>query len=290
MQSVLILGFGYTASYLAPKLLHCGFEVIGTTRNNQKRIEFGHQNYRLIDFFDKEMATYLKQATHVLISIPPEGSLGDPVMAHYGKLIKSYGSNLKWVGYLSSTGVYGDYQGEWVDEQSLCNPTGRQAQLRLAAEKVWLSCAKEMNLPLHLFRLAGIYGPGRSAIERIKAGKPYSIYKVGQYFSRIHVADIAEVILASINAPNPLSIYNVADDKPAPSHEVDAFAALLLERDPPPLLPIEDAMLSPMEKEFYANNRRVSNEKIKKELKVNLSFPTYREGLASIFASSKASL
>jgi nucleoside-diphosphate-sugar epimerase len=289
MQTILILGFGYTASYLAPELLHRGFEVIGTTRNNQKRMEFGHQNYHLIDFFDEEMAIYLRQATHVLISIPPEGSMGDPVMAHYGELIKLYGTNLKWLGYLSSTGVYGDFQGEWVNEQSSCHPKGRQGQLRLAAERVWLSCAKEMNLPLHLFRLAGIYGPGRSAIERIRAGKPYSIYKVGQYFSRIHVADIVEVVLASINAPNPMSIYNVADDKPAPSHEVDAFAAFLLEKAPPPLLPFEEAMLSPMEKEFYANNRRVSNEKIKIELKVNLNFPTYREGLASIVAASKAS-
>ena len=198
-------------------------------------------------------------------------------------MIKKHAAHIKWVGYLSSTSVYGDHQGNWVDEESECNPQGVSGLLRFKAEQAWLAFAELNQIPLHIFRLAGIYGPDRNSMQRIYAGKKYSIFKEGQLFSRIHVDDIVSVLLASINAPYPFSIYNVADDEPAASHVVDAYASLLLKRAALPLLSFEKAPLSPMEKNFYSNNRRVSNLKIKHELNVSLQYPSFREGLSQIW-------
>lgn len=282
----LFFGFGYTAQTLATHLNQDDFSMVGTTRN--MTLATSHPDIHLIDFHTPDMKQYLSKTTHLLISIPPTQSGEDITLNTYGEQIKSLSSQLKWIGYLSSTGVYGDHHGEWVNEDSTCKPTGQSALARLQAEKSWLEFAKTNQLPLHAFRLAGIYGRRRNALSRIVAGKQYSIYKEGHVFSRIHVDDIATVLLASIHAPNPLSIYNVADDNPSGAHEVDAFAAKLLGIPPLPLLNVIEANLSEMEKEFYANNRRVSNAKIKHELNVTLNYPSYREGLMEIWREANA--
>lgn len=279
-----MFGFGYTASRLAERLIPLGFEIVGTIREAGKKPTRHSSAVRLIDFQATDIELYLSQTTHLLISIPPVEGVGDRVISHYSALIRRYAPNIKWLGYLSSTGVYGDHQGQWVDEDSLCRPKTSSGVLRLEAENAWFSLAQIDQIPLHVFRLAGIYGPQRNPIERIRSGKKYSIYKEGQLFSRIHVDDIVSTLIASIKSPNPMSIYNVADDEPAASYEVDAYAASLLKRSPLPLIPFEEASLSPREHEFYLSNRRVSNEKIKRELMILLNYPSFREGLRQIWS------
>lgn len=278
-----IFGFGYTAQFLAPQLSQLDFDIIGTQRISQTK-KFNN-GITVIDFLDPQLESYLSNSTHILLSIPPNEQ-GDIVLSQYHSLIKKYASNIQWIGYLSSTGVYGNYEGKWVDESSDCRPLGTSSLLRLKAEQQWISVAQEYNLPLHIFRLAGIYGPKRNAIERILAGKKETIYKEGQVFSRVHVEDIVGIIIASLNASNRLSIYNVADDEPASPHLVDAYASHLLNRLPLPLIPFEEAHLSTMEKEFYANNRRVSNLTVKKELNYTFQYPSFKEGLTAIIENN----
>lgn len=282
-KKLFVFGFGYTAHALVRKLSNLGFYVAGTTRQLAKTLTGDHSFFHPIDFNSPALEEVLAKSQYVLVTIPPENMLGDVVLSHYGHLLQKYASHLKWLGYLSSTGVYGDHQGNWVDEQSICQPHTPSAILRLQAEQAWSHYAEQFNLPLHIFRLAGIYGPGRSPLERICRGKKYSLYKENQVFSRIHVEDIANVLLASMKLIQPGTVYNVADDEPVASHIVDEYATFLLNREPLPLLPFENAHLSLMEQEFYSNNRRVSNLKIKNELKVILKYPTYREGLTQIW-------
>jgi nucleoside-diphosphate-sugar epimerase len=191
-----------------------------------------------------------------------------------------------WVGYLSTTGVYGDRAGGWVDEASALTPAGERGRRRVAAEAGW----RALGLPLHIFRLAGIYGPGRSALDSVRAGKAQRIDKPGQVFSRIHVDDIAAVLDASIARPYPGAIYNVCDDDPAPPQDVIAYACALLGRAPPPLVPFDQAALSPMARSFYGESKRVSNRRIKDELGVRLRFPDYRAGLDALAAADPAAL
>lgn len=193
-----IFGFGYTAKFLARELLELNFNVIGTTRDKNKILNSAQENYKLIDFFENEITPHLSQATHILVCIPPSEKIGDPVLSCFSDLISQNRSHIQWLGYLSSTSVYGDHQGAWVTEESNSMAAEVQGKLRLITENKWKSFARQQEIPLHIFRLAGIYGPQRNAIERIIAGKKASIYKKGQYFSRVHVADIASVILASI--------------------------------------------------------------------------------------------
>jgi nucleoside-diphosphate-sugar epimerase len=280
--SFFMFGFGYTAHRFAQKLDQLGFETVGTTRQERKKARTDSSAITLIDFGASEIEYHLSQSTHVLVSIPPIAHEGDPVLSHYAQMMKRHAPHIQWLGYLSSTGVYGDHQGQWVSEESLCRPQSSSGILRLEAEQAWLSFAKGDQLPLHIFRLAGIYGPGRNAIERIHLGKSFSLFKERQVFSRIHVDDIVSVLMASMNHIHPLSTYNVADNEPEASHVVDAYAAALLQRLPLPLVPIEEASLSPMEQDFYSSNRRVSNMKIKKELNIVLQYPSFREGLAQI--------
>ncbi len=277
-----IFGFGYTAAALAPQLIQHGFEVIATSRTpNTLKNELA--NIKLIDFNSTQVEQKLKLATHILICIPPSRELGDVVLMQYGELIKKQASHLKWLGYLSSTGVYGDHQGNWVDEESPCVPHTPTGITRLEAEQSWFYLAEKNQLPLHVFRLSGIYGPKRNVLERIRQGKKYSIFKENQVFCRIHVEDIVSTLIASITSPNPLSIYNVSDDEPAPPDVVDKFAAHLLHQVPPVLIPFTEANMSPMEKDFYTSNRRVSNFKIKQSLKICLKYPSYKEGLTEIW-------
>jgi nucleoside-diphosphate-sugar epimerase len=186
---------------------------------------------------------------------------------------------------LSTTGVYGDRGGDWVDESSALAPTGARGSRRAAAERGWLDLYRRHNVPLHVFRLAAIYGPGRSPFAALRAGTAKRIDKPGQVFSRIHVEDLASVLCASMTQPRPGAVYNVCDDDPAPPEAVVAHAALLLGMPPPPLLPLAEAGLSPMALSFYGDNKRVRNRLIKEELGITLRYPDYRAGLAAILAA-----
>jgi nucleoside-diphosphate-sugar epimerase len=221
--------------------------------------------------------------THVLISVPPD-ELGDPVFERHGDAIAAL-PGLAWLGYLSTTGVYGDRDGGWVDENSELRPNGARGRRRAAAEAAWLGLWRGCGVPVHVFRLAGIYGPGRSPFDALRAGTARRIDKPGHPFSRIHVDDLASVLIASIDRPRPGAVYNVCDDEPASSIDVVAHAARLLGMPAPPLVPFDLAELSPMARSFYADNKRVSNALIKAELGVRLRYPNYRAGLAAILAA-----
>lgn len=222
----------------------------------------------------------LAGTTHLLVSVPPDAA-GDPVLNQHKAALAGL-PGLAWVGYLSTTGVYGDRAGGWVDESSALEPTGERGRRRVAAERAWLAS----GLPVQVFRLAGIYGPGQSQIDTVRAGTARRIVKKAQVFGRIHVDDIAGVLLASMARPNPGAIYNVADDLPADPAEVVAYAAALLGVSPPPLESFESAAptMSAMARSFYDDNKRTSNRRIKEELGVQLRYPDYRSGLRAVLA------
>ncbi len=279
--NVFIFGFGYTAKALVRLLNPNDYIVYGTSRNADTRKLANQNNITLCDYTYDQIKHYLDRSHIILICIPPHEHGMDPVFSEFKQDILS-NINLKWLGYLSTTSVYGDHNGDWVDEESKpINPTER-AQRRILAEQNWLSLFNNNNLPVHIFRLAGIYGPGRNNLDRLKSGKNYSVFKPGQFFSRIHVEDIARILLASIQHPTPGEVYNVCDDYPAPSHEVDEYAASLLHIEKPMLLPFEEADLSEMAKDFYQSNKKVSNRKVKDKLSLKLLYPSFREGLTSI--------
>lgn len=284
-KHIFCFGLGYTALHCMPLLPRDAWHISGTCRNREKQHTLQSAGIDACIWQggtpDTKILEAVKNATHILHSIPPDAT-GDSVITSFGGVI-SASNALEWLGYLSTTGVYGDHQGDWVDESTPVNPSNDRSIYRVNAEAQWLS----LGVPAHIFRLSGIYGPGRSAIEAMQSGKARRIDKPGQYFSRIHVEDIARVLLASVNNPKPGSIYNVADDMPAPQEQVIAYAAKLLGLEPPPLVSIEDAGLSPMARSFYANNRRVKNHKMKQELGITLTYPSYIEGLQHVFYLKK---
>lgn len=278
-KTLLSLGHGYSARALASVLIPQGWRVIGTTRSVDKVHEIARMGVEPLIWPDgDDVAPALNAASHVLISAGPSAD-GDPVLNVLGEAIAAKAADLRWVGYLSTTGVYGDHDGDWVDENTALNPTTERGQLRKDAEAAWRAVP---DLPLHIFRLAGIYGPGRGPFEKVRQGTARRIIKEGQVFSRTHVEDIAQVLEASIAQPAPGTAYNVCDDDPAPPQEVIAYAATLLGLPIPPAVPIENAEMSPMARSFYAESKRVRNDRIKTELGVRLRYPTYREGLAAL--------
>jgi nucleoside-diphosphate-sugar epimerase len=272
MPRLLCFGLGYTARAVVRRL-GSDWTTIGTTRDGDG-LRFD-RNHPL-------PSTAFEATTHILVSIPPDAT-GDPVFDRHSEDIAAL-PRLRWLGYLSTTGVYGSRDGGWVDETSELRPTSARAVFRVAAEAAWLDLWRAQGVPVHIFRLAGIYGPGRSAFDALRTGTARRIDSPGQVFSRIHLDDIASVLLASIGRPRPGAIYNVCDDEPAPPADVVAYAAALLGVEPAPLVPLAEAALSPMAMSFYADNKRVANALIKKELRVALAYPTYRAGLAAILA------
>ena len=276
-RTLLSIGHGYSAQALARLLLPKGWTVIGTTRSPDKAEAMQAEGVEPLVW--PGGALPLERATHVLSSVAP-GEGGDPVIAETGDALRA-AQHLEWVGYLSTTGVYGDRDGDWVDEASELLPSTRRGQARVDAEAAW----QALDLPLHIFRLAGIYGPGRGPFEKVRNGTARRIIKQGQVFSRIHVDDIAHILAASIERPNPGAIYNLCDDDPAPPQDVIEHAAKLLGLPVPPAVPFEDADLPPMARSFYAESKRVRNDRIKDELGINLLYPTYREGLSAILAA-----
>lgn len=275
MKRLLCLGYGYVARALARRL-DPGWTVIGTSRA-------GGDGCRHFDRHHPLPPADFAGTTHLLVSIPPDAD-GDPAFAVHGADIAGI-DGLRWLGYLSTTGVYGDRGGGWVDEASALAPTSPRGARRVAAERAWLDLGKERGFSVQVFRLAGIYGPGRSAFDALRAGTAKRIDSPGQVFSRIHVDDVAAVLAASIARPRPGAIYNVCDDEPAAPAEIVAHAAALIGVAPPPLIPLAEAALSPMAASFYADNKRVRNTLIKSELGVVLRYPDYRAGLAAIFAA-----
>lgn len=277
--TLLCFGLGYSAEVLALRLAARGWRIIGTSRKAEKRQRLEAEDFAAYPF-DRENPLppeAFESVTHVLTSIAPDEA-GDPVLdLHLEDLRRC---NLAWAGYLGTTAVYGDRGGDWVDETTPIDPTLARADRRARAEAAWL----ESGLPVHIFRLAGIYGPGRNPFVNLKTGTARRIVKPGQVFSRIHVEDIATVLEASIDRPNPGQIYNVCDDEPAPPQDVVAYAAELMGIAPPPEQDYATADLSPMARTFYQDNRRVRNDRLETELGVRLAFPTYREGLLALRA------
>ncbi len=292
MNKLFCFGFGYSAEFLADTLIkEGGWTIAGTTRTKDKRVAIREKNIEAFYFdADDDMPLadplyMMRDTTHILISTPPS-DVGDPSFETHAHEISKI-SSLKWVGYLSSTTIYGDRNGGWVDEESEVRPTSKRGSRRLRAEQQWLSLHRNHNIPVHIFRLAGIYGPNRNALDSVRAGSARRIIKPGHAFSRIHVADIAQSLRASMEKPNGGSIYNLADDLAAPSYEVITYACELLGKTPPDIIPFSDADLAPITLSFYADNKRIKNDKIKTELGVKLKYPTFRDGLDAQLKAEK---
>jgi len=286
MSRLFCFGLGYSADTLATRLKRKEWSVAGTARDPANVARLRAKGYAVCRYAGEpdnpEIPRLLAGTTHLLLSIPP-GPDGDPVLRHYRDEIAAL-STLDWIGYLSTVGVYGNHSGATVDETTTPLPNSERTKARVAAERDWLALGEDIQCPVQLFRLAGIYGPGRSALDKIIAGTARRVVKPGQVFNRIHVEDIASVLEASIARPRAGGIYNVADDEPAPPEEVIAYAAELLGVEPPPAVPFEEAELTPMARSFYGDSRRVSNALIKSELGVHLAFPTYWEGLQALLS------
>jgi nucleoside-diphosphate-sugar epimerase len=284
-RRLFIFGLGYSGLEIAKLARAAGWQVGGTVTGTDKAAQLAADGIEA-HLFDGTMppsAAALANATHVLCTIAP-GPTGDPALATCAALLHE----ARWLGYLSTTGVYGDHAGGWVDEAMPPNPGQPRSKQRLAAERAWQALGREVGTPVDVFRLPGIYGPGRSAIDQVRAGTARRIDKPGQVFSRIHVADIAQTVVAAIDRQSSAAIYNVADDLPAPNGDVIAFACEVLGRPVPPAIAWDEAApaMNAMARSFYAENRRVRNHRIKTELGVRLRYPTYREGLRAIAATA----
>ena len=278
VEKLFVFGLGYSALVLAQRLAGQGWTVAGTSRDGvNDTIPFERQQPL------SNAAGQLAGTTHLLLSIPPDQA-GDPVLACHAEVVAKL-PDLRWIGYLSTTGVHGDHGGGWVDESTPTAPLNERSQRRAGAEQAWLEWGRRHDLAVHVFRLAGIYGPGRSALDNLRQGKARRIVKPRHVFSRIHVEDLATVLQASMARPNAAAIYNVCDDEAAPSQDVIAHAAELLGQAAPPETAFAEAELSPMAASFYADNKRVCNRRIKDELGVELRYQNYRLGLAALLAS-----
>jgi nucleoside-diphosphate-sugar epimerase len=284
MSRLFCFGLGFSATALAARLAGEGWRVsaTATTQAGAERIAaLGYEPF----VFDgtareAEIARALGDATHVVVSVPP-GAAGDPVLMQFGEDLAASAS-VSWIGYLSTIGVYGDCQGAWVDETCALKPGSERSVRRAKAEAEWLALGARTGKRVIVFRLAGIYGPGRSAIDNLRDGTARRIVKPGQVFNRIHRDDIAGVVMAAIKGTPRHSIYNVCDDEPGPPQDVVTFAAELLGLPVPRDVPFEQATLSPMGLSFYAENKRASNARAKGDLGWKLEYPSYREGLVGI--------
>jgi nucleoside-diphosphate-sugar epimerase len=285
-------GYGYSAAALAAALKGPTTHVAGTVREPGRAADLAREGVGAFVFDGSaplpRADDALRGSTHLLISVPPDAN-GDPVLRHHrGDIVAlaHVAPALRWVGYLSTTAVYGDHAGGWVDEATPVAPTSERARRRVGAESAWLDLVRE-GVPVHVFRLAGIYGPGRNALVDARRGEARRITKPGQVFSRIHVDDIAAVLAASMARPNPGAVYNVCDNEPAPGEAVVSYAHRLLGLEPPPAIPFEQAIsvMSAMARSFYADNKRVRNDRITRELGVILRYPDYRVGLAALLAA-----
>lgn len=280
-KTLLSIGHGYSAQALAARLVPQGWRIIGTTRKADKLAALSETGIDPVVWPGADLGALLEQVPNILVSAGP-GPDGDPVLNELHDDIARAAPHLRWVGYLSTTGVYGDQDGDWVDEDSTLAPSTHRGSARVEAESRWQAIP---DLPLHIFRLAGIYGPGRGPFAKVRAGTARRIIKEGQVFSRIHVEDIAQALDLSLHRPQPGAIYNLCDDDPAPPQDVIAHAASLLGLPVPEAIPIDEADMTPMARSFYAESKKVRNDKIKQALGWKPSFPSYRAGLAALLAS-----
>ena len=299
MARLFCFGLGFSARRLAQESISRAWAVAGTCRTPERRAELAAAGIEApgIEVPGIEVVVFdgvrplagapavFAGVTHLLSSVPPDDA-GDPVLAHHAGDIAGL-RGLRWVGYLSTTGVYGDTGGAPVDEGAPLAPTSERGRRRARAEAAWLALHERRGVPVHVFRLAGIYGPGRSALDQVRSGRARRVAKPGHLFSRIHVDDIAGVLGASMARPDPGAVYNVCDDEAAEPADVTAFACRALGVAPPPLVPFAEAMgeLSPVAASFWRDNRRVSNRRIKEELGMTLAYPDYKAGLTAILAA-----
>lgn len=285
-MNLLAFGFGYSARALAALLARCGWQISGTVTTEAGAAAMRSIGHIGLTFDGRGpgsgVTDALSRATHLLLSIPP-GPDGDPALLHHGAEIAASPS-VRWIGYFSTVAVYGDRQGGWVDETTSPAPMSERGRRRLDAEQAWLKLGARSGKPTTVFRLPGIYGPGRSPFDDLRAGTARRLVKPGQVFNRIHVEDIAGALVASIERPVDVSLVNVTDDEPAPPQDVVAHAARLGGFAMPPEIDFETADLTPMARSFYGESKRVSNRRLKEVLGYRLRYPTYREGLAAILA------
>jgi len=286
-MNLFCFGLGFSAAHLVNAYRDRFSRVIGTTRSPEKRDQLAANGIEARLFGgghdDERIVGDLAECDALLISASPEEGV-DPVLQAYGDIIAT-SPRLSWIGYLSTIGVYGDQGGRWIDESEPANPGSKRSRERVAVEEEWLALGRRTGKPVQIFRLAGIYGPGRNAIRQLKAGTARRIIKPGQVFNRIHVEDIARTLLASMEKPRNGAIYNVCDDEPAPPQDVITFAAERLGIAPPPEVSFEEADLSPMGRSFYGECKRVSNRLIREELGVTMAYPTYREAMRDLAQS-----
>lgn len=285
MTHLFCFGLGYSAGYLANDLVKRGWHVAGTSTRAIGSARLQARGFEGFVFDGRthapEVADALQSATHVLLSIPPDVD-GDPALRVFADDIAK-ASSVTWIGYLSTVGVYGDANGGWVDEETPAQPLSDRGRRRLAAETAWRAFGRRTGKTVMIFRLPGIYGPGRSTLDDLRAGEARRIIKPGQVFNRIHVEDIAASIAAGISKPHADRVYNVTDDEPGPPQDVVSFGAELLGLPLPTALDFASADLTPMARSFYSESKRVSNARLKQELGVALKYPTYRDGLRGIF-------
>ena len=291
-ERLFVFGFGYTARAVAARMRPKVTEIFGTTRDPEKIDEIAGMDVTPLLFDGSrtspqkggERAALIAEADLVLVSIAP-GEDGDPVLRHFRAELAA--AKPKSLVYLSTVGVYGDHDGAWVDETSECRPVSKRSKERVTAENAWREFSSETSTPVVIVRLAGIYGPGRGPFEKVRRGTALRIIKPGQVFNRIHVDDIAQIVEAAFER-RANGVFNGTDDEPAPPQDVLAYAAELLRMPPPREVAYEDAEFTPMARSFYGENKRVRNDRIKRDLGVQLKYPTYREGLRAVLAAEGA--
>jgi nucleoside-diphosphate-sugar epimerase len=286
--NLFVFGLGYTALHVVG--LGRFAQVAGTVRSPEKAQALRARGIDALTFGpgarDPRIPDRLAEADALLVSVPPDAEAGDPVLGAYRDAVAS-APRLAWIGYLSTIGVYGDQGGAWIDEAAPLRASSARTRARVAAERAWLDLGEAAGKAVQVFRLAGIYGPGRNALVNLREGTAKRIVKPGQVFNRIHAADVAAVVSASLGRPRAGAVYNVADDEPAPPQDVVAYAAELMGIEPPPETPFEAAPLSPMGRSFYGENKRISNRRIREELGVALAYPTYREALRDLLRAGE---
>lgn len=281
-KRLLIFGYGFSGRALARRMMSEGWDAAATFRDPAARAGIAAEGVEPIDLADRDALTEVLGRTRALLVTAPPGPQGCPGLNTLVGPLAEAGAFPDWTGYLSTTGVYGDRRGGWVTEQSRLAAQSVEGARRVGAERDWLEVGRGMGLTVTLFRLPGIYGPGRSTLDRVREGRAQRIAAPGQVFSRIHVDDLAAGIAASIARPRAGAAYNLCDDEPAPNSDVVAYAADLLGVAPPPEIPLAQAALSPAAQRFYAESKRVSNALAKAELGWRPAYATYREGLAAI--------
>lgn len=283
-----VFGLGYSMTRLARRLRDLGWQVAGTTRDADRLERLQDEGFEAHAFGpDRPLdPAALAGTTHLIQSISPEES-GDPAVPALAEELRAL-PQLRWAGYLSTPSVYGDRGGTWIDETADPTPGSPRGWKRLESERAWFAAFQDTGVAVQVFRLAGIYGPGRSALDQLRHGRARRIDKPGQVFNRIHVDDIGTVLMASMRHPNPGAVYNVADGRPSSPNDPIEHAARLLGIDPPPLVPFEQAGLSALGREFYSECKRLKIDRIIDDLGVHLAYPSYREGLDAIWAEEQA--